>query len=306
MLHRMVEDSGTNDGHTVSYLRQCLEYLQENGHSFVSIEDIIKYLRGGKSLPPKPVAFTMDDGFADQTDLAAPVFIEFNCPVTIFVITGMLDNILWPWFCQVEYLIKNSKAETIELDLPTGKKLYDLGTLNINSRPVNTILEAIKDVSWETVPGILEKLSHSTQVDIPATPPGDYEPISWDKARDLENQGISFGPHTISHPILSRVSGGESEREITGSWQRLKDELSSPSRVFCYPNGRLTDFGAREVGIVQKNGLLGALSTVPSHATSASRANDSLYALPRFEVPDTIQDFIRYCTWIEYAKQKFL
>lgn len=305
MLHRMVRDNEPGSGHTPSYIRRCLQFLKDNGHSFVSIDDIIEHRRGDSTLPPKPVAFTMDDGFEDQASLAAPVFKEFNCPVTIFLITGMLDGQLWPWFCKVEYLIKQSKADFLHLELPSGKETFDLSTPGKSQTSTIHILQAIKAVDWTNIPDILERLSDSTQVEIPATPPEEYRPISWDQARELEKQGISFGPHTISHPILSRVSDRQSEQEIIGSWQRLKAELSGPSNVFCYPNGRLSDFGDREIGILRESGFLGALSTVPDFAGKKKPEENDLYKLPRLGLPGMFPDFVQFCTWIEIAKKKF-
>jgi peptidoglycan/xylan/chitin deacetylase (PgdA/CDA1 family) len=270
----------------------------------VSLEDIIDHLRDNTTLPPKPVAFTMDDGFEDQASLAAPVFTEFNCPVTIFLITGMLDGQLWPWFCQVEYLLEHSKETIIHLEFPAGKQTFELDTPEKTRRSTGHILQAIKKMDWNAVPDILAALADATQVEIPASLPAAYKPISWDQARDLEKQGITFGPHTISHPILSRVDDRQADQEIRGSWQRLREELSSPSKVFCYPNGRLCDFGKREIELVRTIGLLGALSTVPDYAGNGDDQQDGLYMLPRFALPGVFEDFIQYCTWIEYAKQK--
>ena len=304
MLHRMVEEGAGSGGHTPSFLRQCLEYLRANGHSFVSIEDIIDHLSHDKPLPPKPVAFTMDDGFEDQATLAAPVFIEFDCPATLFVVTGMLDEQLWPWFSKVEYLIDHCKENTIELELPSGKKTFTLDTPHQNSKASACIQEEIKGMPWEQVDGMLETISRTTQVDIPLTAPKQYRPITWETARTLEKQGIRLGPHTVSHPILSKTDDIQSTAEITRSWQRLKEELSSPSPVFCYPNGRSADFGQREIDIIKSNGLSGALSTVTGCASKDDPTTSDLYRLPRFGLPGTFDDFIQYSTWIEYAKQR--
>ena len=304
MLHRMVRDGEPASGHTPSFLRQCLRSLKENGHSFVSVEDILLYLHSNIPLPPTPVAFTMDDGFEDQVTLAAPVFMEFNCPVTIFLVTGMIDGKLWPWFCQVEYLLEHSKVDSIYLDFPGGKKTFELDTPNKNSRSIRSILQVIKEMDWEQVPDTIEKLAYCTQVEIPATPPENYKPISWDMAREFEKKGIRFGPHTLSHPILSRVGDKQAEQEITGSWQRLKQELTSPSRVFCYPNGLLNDFGKREIDVIKDINLLGAVSAIHGNAVCGAREKDGQYKLPRFGLPGSLHDFIQYSSWIEYAKER--
>ena len=56
--------------------------------------------------PPlnRAVAFTIDDGYVEQATVAAPVFAEFDCPVTTFVTSGFLDRALWFWWDQIEYV----------------------------------------------------------------------------------------------------------------------------------------------------------------------------------------------------------
>ena len=126
MLHRISADDSGDNCHTPSYLCRCLRYLRDRHHTFVSVEDILAALRGEIELPKKSVAFTMDDGFYDQAALAAPVFIEFGCPVTIFLITGMLDGELWPWDDQVTYLLKEARTRSIEVDFAGHRLRYRL------------------------------------------------------------------------------------------------------------------------------------------------------------------------------------
>jgi peptidoglycan/xylan/chitin deacetylase (PgdA/CDA1 family) len=306
MLHRIVPDASPGGGHTPSYLRQCLKYLRDNGYSFVSVEDILTHFHEGVPLPKKPVAFTVDDGFYDQASLAAPVFIEFDCPATIFLISGFLDGDLWPWFSKVEFLIENSKANAIEFDAPHGKKIYSISDKINKLYACYSIQETMKKIPGDRIPATLEHLAHITQLSIPTDPPDKFRPMTWSIARELEQAGIRFGPHTVSHPILSMINDGESETEITGSWQRLKDELSYPAPVFCYPNGKSVDFGNREITTIKNNGFIGAISTITTQVDLNPPDNNYLFRLPRFSLPETSHDFMMYCSWIECAKSKIL
>jgi len=105
MLHRMQSDEISNPGGiSAEHLRQCLQYLKKNHYSFVSLESLVDALRKHAPLPSRSVVFTIDDGYQDQAEIALPVFKEFGCPVTFFVITGMLDQTLWPWDAQIYWL----------------------------------------------------------------------------------------------------------------------------------------------------------------------------------------------------------
>ena len=302
MLHRTATDESTSRGHSPELLRQCLQFLKNNGHCFVTIDDVLAAVRGEKTLPPKSIAFTIDDGYLHQANIAAPVFLEFDCPVTIFLITGFLDGNLWPWFSQVTYLVETTQAESFELDFPEKKISFSFNCNESRVQTARSIVEFMKSLDDELIPGLIDQLSHATNVNIPSEPPEKYRPMTWDTARELEKKGIRFGPHTVSHPILSRVSDEKSEHEITDSWRRINEELANPVPIFCYPNGRSCDYGAREIEFVRKAGLIGAVSTIQKQVEVDTGSNLYGFNLPRLSFPYSFEDLIQYSTWIEHAK----
>jgi peptidoglycan/xylan/chitin deacetylase (PgdA/CDA1 family) len=68
-----------------------------------------------------------------------------------------------------------------------------------------------------------------------AAPPGMW--MTWDDVRALRQAGMEIGGHTVSHPLLGRLSPEEQEAEIAGCRQRLEAELGAPMRAFTYPYG---------------------------------------------------------------------
>jgi len=63
-----------------------LGFLQEMGHTFVSLEDIMAWHAGTKPLPSRAVALTFDDGYADFETTVVPLLKKFNAPAAVFVI----------------------------------------------------------------------------------------------------------------------------------------------------------------------------------------------------------------------------
>ena len=304
MLHRMQLGNEPYSGITPSHLRRCLQYLVDHDYQFISMEDVVLSLKNNMPLPPNGVAFTIDDGFADQAEIAAPIFLEFDCTATFFVITGMLDNKLWPWDAKVTHLIDNSKKESIKLKLPD--KTYNFSLTDVTGRQEarQVIRDALKMMDPDSMDNAITLISQATGVVIPPLPSKEFEPTSWDTARQLERDGVKFAPHSITHRMLSKLDESSAEGEIVGSWKRLEEELSSPSPIFCYPTGRPCDFGPREIELVKKAGLIGAVSTTPSYIEAASTNRNYLYSLPRFPLPNSYHDFLQYCSWIGYAKDK--
>ena len=302
MIHRTVTVESTSRDHSTALLRQYLQYLKDEGYSFASVMDVIGAIRNESKLPPKSVVFTVDDGYLHQAETTAPVFIEFDCPVTIFLITGFLDGQLWPWFSQVAYILENCRSGTFELDFPENKLRYNISDTKSRSEAKRIIIDAMKTLNDAQIPLIMDELSRTTQVDIPLEAPGKYRPMTWDLARDLEKKGITFGPHTVSHPILSMVDKQKSEREITESWKRLKEEMTTPVPILCYPNGKPDDYGAREIDIIRKAGLIGAVTTINRQVDIGNSNALYEYNIPRLSFPNSLQDLIQYSTWIEHAK----
>ena len=305
MLHRMAPDESCGRGKiTPSHLRRCLQYLVDNRYTFISLEQLILALGNDQSLPPKSVVFTMDDGYTDQAQIAAPIFLEYDCPLTFFVITGMLDQTLWPWDAKISWIMATTKNTSLKTRI-SGKRLdltlEDEGSRRLARRLVQNIT---RETNPADIPMILSQLSLDTDVTLPDRPPGAYSPINWDTARQLEGTGIQFAPHSVTHNTLSRLNDTSLEDEIKGSWKTLQKELENPLKVFCYPTGRAIDFGEREIEVLARNGFLGAVTAMPGFYQSEHNPDKQLFRLPRFVLPDSMDDFIQYCTWIEYVKHR--
>jgi peptidoglycan/xylan/chitin deacetylase (PgdA/CDA1 family) len=53
--------------------------------------------------------------------------------------------------------------------------------------------------------------------------------------REMQNRGISFGPHTQSHRALTRLPVGDAARELADSRKNLESLLGEPVTTLCYP-----------------------------------------------------------------------
>jgi peptidoglycan/xylan/chitin deacetylase (PgdA/CDA1 family) len=268
----------------------------------VSLEALVLALRDQTALPQRAVVFTMDDGFQDQGDIAAPIFLEFECPVTFFVITGLLDRTLWPWDAQVSWIIDNSTKPSLQVGLEDESVEVHLRDLPERRSARQKVRDLIKEMDAEHVPDLVHQLATAADVALPPAIPAAYQPLDWGMARQLEAQGVRFAPHSRSHRILSKLRRSSVEDEICVSWSTLQRELSNPLKVFCYPTGRIFDFGPREIEILKNEGFLGAAATIPGFVEPDLPADKQLFSLPRFELPDNLTDFIQYCSWIEHAR----
>ena len=303
MLHRMDTGEGSTVGGTrPDHLRRCLQYLVKHGYVFLSLEQLVTELKNGRSLPTRAVAFTMDDGYADQAKIAAPIFKEFNCPLTFFVITGMLDQILWPWDAQIAWITGASKRATLDTSVVDKSFILPLSNIEERRHAKRELHNAVRELPSNQVGEITSRIARDAGVTVPEKPPAAWQPMSWEMARQLERQGIQFAPHSVSHNVLSRLDDKSMQQEINDSWHALDRELLHPLKLFCYPTGRVIDYGTREIDALRESSFTGAVTTTPGYTEQLDANDERLFRIPRFSLPESMHDFIQCCTWIEYVK----
>ena len=68
---------------TADFVRQ-MELVAER-FTVISMEQLVALLRGGKAIPPRAVAVTIDDGHRDAYTHAYPILTRFGIPATVFL-----------------------------------------------------------------------------------------------------------------------------------------------------------------------------------------------------------------------------
>jgi len=303
MLHRMYTDAYPNRGGIrPEHLRRTLQYLVDSGYAFISLERLISALNKRQPLPPRTVVFTMDDGYVDQAEVAAPIFLEYGCPVTFFVITGMLDRTLWPWDAKVSWIMETTDRPRIETVLNGRPLTLDCSNAPSRRRAKHLVHDLVRAARAEAVPAIIGQFARDAGVVVPEQPPRRFQPMSWETARRLEGKGVRFAPHSVTHTTMSGLSPESLDTEIRNSWRALEKELDRPVKIFCYPTGRSCDYGRREVAALERHGFQGAVSANPAFVDSEYGLDHGQFSLPRLALPESMDDFIQYCTWIGYAR----
>jgi len=304
MLHRFRDGESGRTGLDSMQLRRGLEHLRRNGYELVSLAELFRRLAEKGPRLRGAVAFTIDDGYLEQAEVAGPIFREFDCPVTTFVTTGFLDGTVWLWWDKIEYVFSNTRRESLSVRLGETTVRYHLNPESGKSSMSADFAERCKVVDDEEKHRAITRLAQEAEVDLPDTAPSRYAPMTWDHVRTYEAQGMTFGPHTVSHPILSRAQPAQAIEEISESWHRLQAEARYPVPIFCYPNGLDADFGDREVAILRKLGFLGALSAEAGFLDPASfqQGSDGPFMIKRLPFPEELSVLAQYAGGIERLK----
>ena len=305
MLHRLEHPDYGILGQSPSSIRKILSYFRKQGYRAISLEELGKHLVSGKTLPSKTAVFTVDDGFIDHHDIAAPLFSEFDIPATFFLIADFINGDLWPWDDQLSYLFLNAPQGTYQIPVGTHTETIRLSNDFSRILELRRIRENFKTEDNTHLYANIRRLYKILDVSIGDTPPDQYKAMSWMQARNLVKSGHRVAAHSCSHRILSKLNDLESEEEIMRSIHMVSERIPGASPVFAYPTGRDSDFTRREVEFLKRSDVISTVSTI--HGTLIHdnvQDETALHMLPRFSMPDTQPDFMKCLSWIEYVRHK--
>jgi peptidoglycan/xylan/chitin deacetylase (PgdA/CDA1 family) len=241
--------------------RQCAHIRKH--YNPISMTKALEYLRSGEPFPPNSLVVTVDDGYRDFFLRAYPVLRAWQIPATVYVVTDFLDGKDWLWVDKVEHAILNTRLRSLELDpAPGGSARFSLESAEQRRSAVDNVWALLKTEPQRMRLQGIEKLLGQLKVALQERPPAEREPLRWDEVRKMAADGIEFGAHTLTHPILPRIEDSdELFREVQGSKAALERELQTAIVHFCYPNG---DWDARTKEAVQRAGFQTAVTATPA------------------------------------------
>jgi peptidoglycan/xylan/chitin deacetylase (PgdA/CDA1 family) len=78
--------------------------------------------------------------------------------------------------------------------------------------------------------------------------------LNWDDVEQLLKDGHEIGSHTLNHRVLSRISEGQVQEEVAGSYEVLTRRLGNVKH-FAWPEGRFIHFSPTAARIVYEAGF---------------------------------------------------
>jgi peptidoglycan/xylan/chitin deacetylase (PgdA/CDA1 family) len=194
--------------------RHQLGYLARTMHP-VSVEDLLRAMDGGQSLPARAVLLTFDDGHRSVLEAGLPLLQERSFPAVAFVVPGVLDTDQPFWWAETEQLARQGgHAERFEGLAPAD------------------LVRQLKRVPDAERLGVLDELRDTARGPAPRMPQ-----LRRDELPLLEAAGVTVGSHTVTHPCLPQCDADKAVAEVQEAHRLLRDALGHEPRTFAYPNG---------------------------------------------------------------------
>ena len=268
-----------------------LDWLQEQ-YTAIDIQYLQAALDGRRELPSDAALLTFDDGFIDHFTTVFPLLRERGLSGTCFLAhdaCGPSPRLLGVH--KTHFLLAHLGAEAFGRAVlresqaagsmsATGRSVFGNDRWDASDeRAVRHLLNY--ELSFADADRVLEHLFAQHLGDSVAFARRLY--LDEAKIREMAAGGITFGYHTRTHRMLSRLSPEEQRQELADGVQWIRVLTGQPSVPFCYPWGGPQTYTAETVRALEGLGYSLAFNTVRRRIRIG---HDGRYELPRFDTRD--------------------
>ncbi len=218
---------------TPEVFRQHMQHISA-AYDVISMPDLMAAVDGSPKLPRRPLLVTFDDAYCDFKTNAWPVMKEFGLPAAVFVPTaypGDPHRSFW-WDLLHNALMFSGRPR---VELQSGETLA-LESAAERLSAFALLRQRVKGLPHETASQLVQEIC-----DLCAAEPLDKTVLDWSELADLVGQGVTLGPHTQTHPIMTQLTPAQVREEVVGSRRDLRHEIGNVLPIFCYPNGSHDD-----------------------------------------------------------------
>ncbi len=242
----------------------------------LALDEAVTRLKNG-TLPARAACLTFDDGYADNLQVALPILQRHGLCATFFIATGFLDDGRM-WNDSVIETLRSCSLSQLDLSaLELGR--HTLGTIEDRRAAIATLIADLKYRPLNERVALTEQISRMAQVALPQD-----LMLRSPQVKTLRQAGMQIGAHTVSHPILARLTPAQAHQEIAGGKLYLEQLLGERISLFAYPNGKPgEDYSPDNVAQVRSLGFDAAVST----QWGASSLGSDVFQIRRFSPWDS-------------------
>ncbi|MFQ5686511.1 MAG: polysaccharide deacetylase family protein [Candidatus Scalindua sp.] len=228
---------------------ECMKYIAQD-YPVISMDFLIQNSDKWENIPGDSFIITFDDGWIDFRDIAYPILSRLNVPATVYLTTGFVSSECSYWQERLNNLLlqilanKNvfSEKDDIISMLEINLKLKDLISKSEDTQIIFKFIDYLKKFTHDKILKTISNLEESLKEhSITISEDKHRSFVNWDEINSIKDPNISFGSHTVKHPILTNEQTNVVKDEISKSREIIERNTGIKVLHFCYPNGNYND-----------------------------------------------------------------
>jgi peptidoglycan/xylan/chitin deacetylase (PgdA/CDA1 family) len=261
---------------TPQFLEEAIRAALAHGLTPVHLHDLPALL-ADPAEQRKFVAFTLDDGYRNNGEFAAPIFRKFNIPYTIFITSGFVERTRSMWWETAEAMIRHAPA--IEFDFGHGPEILPSARAGEKFMAFERLAAFVQNEDEDEAVRRIDHIARDRHQIDPLAIVDDLVMNEMELRELAKDPLVHFGAHTSTHVNLRRVDTDRLKREIDESADAVERYTGCRPRSFCYPYGFASAAAEREFRAVSDAGFAAGVTTQPGVLDRASREQPA--GLPR-------------------------
>lgn len=294
VMYHYVRDSATTAFPNIralspAFFEQQLDWLQSH-YTPIGLDAFAAALDGRAGLPQNAALLTFDDGFVDHHDVVLPILRARGLTGTFYLSQDA---------CEARDVLNVHKTHFLLAHLGAdvfGREVIAEGVARHVSASDAPVFGAER---WE-IPdekALKQLLNYDLPIDVATqvldrlfrkhlgAPEAFARQLYLDagRIRVMADAGMTFGYHTRSHRMLSRLPVSQQRDELESGIGWIRELTGQTSASFCYPwggRGTYTD------GTIELLGHFGYSLAFCTERRRADVAADGRYELPRLDTRD--------------------
>ncbi|WP_421404169.1 polysaccharide deacetylase family protein [Agrobacterium fabrum] len=242
---------------TPQFLEEAIKAALESGLVPVHLHDLPALLADTSEVRSF-CAFTLDDGYRNNAEHAAPIFRKYAVPYTIFITPGFVERSRSVWWETAAALTK--KVTSFEFDFGAGPERVECATPSQKVEAFARLENFVQESAEDEAVGKIERVARQHGID----PIAIVDELVMDavELRTLSDDPlVHFGAHTMTHVNMRKIDAARLAHEIEESTRRVEAYVGKRPQSFSYPYGWVRAVGEREAKAVSDAGFSVAVTT---------------------------------------------
>ena len=238
-----------------------MNFVKKNSN-VISIDEVVDIYNNNGFFPKNAVVVTFDDGFENNSTVAAPVLDDLKIPAIFYITAGIVNTNIMFWVDQLEDVINFTKSKNISLNLEK-KVSFSLSSKKEKLNSLHQIKSFCKLSTKTKKDQILSELISACSFEPNVNHSPNYNKINWKQLIEMDqNPLFTIGGHSLYHDILSSLSVKKMHQDVKMSIELLEYKLNHKVEHYSYPEGQNEHFNDEIIDFLMKNGVKSSPSAI--------------------------------------------
>ena len=268
-----------------------VKYFSSKYH-LLSLDQTMDCLKQNEKFPSNCVAFTFDDGYADNL-VAAQILQKYGANGTYYITTEPIERKSRFWLSELIGLMLKTDKRNLIVSLNGSEQKFAFDDLASRWQTIREMITVIKSNNKKTREAIRSQFLDQLG-ELPLLEMIESTMLSWEQIDQMKKMGMTIGSHTITHLNLPNADPSDAKAEIEKSKEILEGKLGTTVRHFSYPNsGPYEYYNDRIRAYVQGAGYDSSTTSRQGYVNGDS----DFFALERIRTVPDLAEIVHEMEW---------